>query len=125
MKTIPQLLRLSSIITAFGLVACASVTQIGQGSVAFLQKTTANSASKLTQFSAMAMDTIHPPEVKIVEVREKDLKKLPTGKEQALAYANTRNRGFWSFAGPIDFKEPALPKPGTEMDGSLLPPKTP
>ncbi len=63
--------------------------------------------------------------VKVVEVREKDLKPLPNGHERALAFQNERKRGFWIFGGPVDFKEPTLPEPGSEMDGSLLPPRSP
>ncbi len=93
-----------------GLVSCATVSNLGKGSVALVQ---------------MAADKIHPAGVKVVEVREKDLKKLPSGQERALAFETTRKRGFWFFGGPVDFKEPTLPLPGGEMDGSLLPPKSP
>ena len=58
-----------------------------------------------------------------MKVREKDLKDLPTGRERALAYQNSRKGGFWIFGGSVDFKEPKLPEAGTEPDGSLLPPK--
>jgi hypothetical protein len=118
MSRIPLLAALTAI---FGLVSCATVGKVGSGSLAFMQKTTAK-VSKLTE---MAVDKIHPPGVKVVEVREKDLKKLPSGHERALAYENTRSHGFWFFNGPVDFKEPTLPLPGGEMDGSLLPPKGP
>lgn len=63
------------------------------------------------------------PKVPVVEVREKDLKEIPSGQEQALAFENKRKRSsFWFFGGPVDFKEPALPVTTGEMDGSLLPP---
>ena len=60
--------------------------------------------------------------VKVVDVREKDLRELPSGRERALAYKEERRRGFWIFGGPVDFEEPNLPEPGTGLDGSLLPP---
>ena len=61
------------------------------------------------------------PKVQVVEVREKDLKDMPTGEERALAYQNQRS--FWNFfSGPVDFKEPTLPSSAGELDGSLLPP---
>lgn len=61
---------------------------------------------------------------KVVDVREKDLKEMPTGHE--LAQAHTRERsGFWIFGGPVDFKEPKLPESGADLDGSLLPPRMP
>jgi hypothetical protein len=110
---------------ATGLVSCATITHAGKGSLAFVKKTTTATTTKVAQLSTMAVDKINPPAVKVVEVREKDLKKLPTGQERALAYENTRKRGFWFFGGPVDFKEPSLPEPGGEMDGSLLPPKAP
>jgi hypothetical protein len=110
---------------ATGLVSCATITNAGKGSIAFVKNTTTATTTKVAQLSTMAVDKISPPAVKVVEVREKDLKKLPTGQERALAYENTRKRGFWFFGGPVDFKEPSLPEPGGEMDGSLLPPKAP
>jgi len=118
-------LHIASLVAALALASCAAVKQASQGSLAFVQKTTSATTSKVTQLSEMAVNRINPPAVKIVEVREKDLKKLPTGHEKALAFENTRKRGFWFFNGPVDFTEPALPQPGGETDGSLLPPKTP
>lgn len=89
--------------------------------MAMIQKTSAAAGNGITSLT----DKIHPPGVKVVEVREKDLKKLPTGQERAIAFENSRKRGFWFFNGPVDFKEPNLPQPGAEMDGSLLPPRNP
>jgi len=106
---------------AFGLVSCSTVSKVGQSSVAFAQKTSA----KVSELSELAVSTVRPPGIKVVEVREKDLKELPSGQEKALAYASKRKRSFWSFAGPVDFQEPTLPEVGGEMDGSLLPPRTP
>ncbi|MES2923453.1 MAG: hypothetical protein V4819_18000 [Verrucomicrobiota bacterium] len=116
---------ITPVVAIFGLASCATVSKVGQSSVAFVQKTTAATTSKVSQLSEMAVDKIRPAGVKVVEVREKDLKPLPTGREQALAFQNTRKRGFWSFMGPVDFKEPSLPEAGGEMDSSLLPPATP
>lgn len=66
------------------------------------------------------------PGVPVVEAREEDWEKMPTGQERALAYQREqqRKRGFWIFRGPVDFKEPELPD-GSEavMDSGLLPPK--
>jgi hypothetical protein len=112
---------LPTLIATCTLVSCATVSKIGQGSMALVQKTSEATTAKVAQLA----DIVHPPGVKVVEVREKDLKPLPTGQERALAYQNTRKRGFWFFGGPVDFKEPTLPEPGGEMDGSLLPPKDP
>ncbi|MEI6675672.1 MAG: hypothetical protein WCO57_10880 [Verrucomicrobiota bacterium] len=52
------------------------------------------------------------------------MKELPLGHERALAFDRERKFGFWSCGGPVDFKQPDLPQPGAEMDGSLLPPKS-
>ncbi len=115
----------SSVAAALGLASCATVGKLSQGSMAFVQKTTSASTGKLSRLSEMAANKINPPGVKVVEVREKDLKEIPSGHEKALAFENTRKRGFWFFNGPVDFAEPSLPLPGSETDGSLLPPKTP
>lgn len=106
----------------FGLCACSTVSDFGRNSVAFVQKTSVATGTKVSQLSEMAVNRIAPPGVKVVEVREKDLKKMPTGEERAVAFQNTRKRSFWFFSGPVDFKEPTLPEAGGEMDGSLLPP---
>jgi hypothetical protein len=79
---------------------------------------------KLPKLPEMSLPDFMPGDrVKVVEVREKDLRELPTGQEKALAYQRERKRGFWIFGGPVDFKEPDLPLPGSEVDGSLLPPR--
>ncbi len=105
-----------------GFTSCSSVSKIGAGSVALVKNTTSATTSKVSELSKMAVNKINPPRVNVVEVREKDLKKLPTGKERAMAYQNTRKRNFWFFNGPVDFQEPTLPETGGELDGSLLPP---
>jgi len=106
----------------FASTSCSSMSKFGASSVALVKNTTSATTSKVSELSAMALNKINPPGVKVVEVREKDLKKLLTGKERALAYQNTRKRSFWFFDGPVDFQEPTLPEPGGELDGSLLPP---
>ena len=114
-----------TIIATVGLVSCATVSKVGQDSMALVHKTTEATTANVSKLSEMATNKLRPSGVKVVEVREKELKDLPTGHERALAYENTRKRGLWSFMGPVDFKEPTLPETGGEMDGSLLPPKTP
>jgi hypothetical protein len=103
------------------LVSCAAV-----------KETTANAAAKVSSYAKLP-DLVDTPiarlmpagGLKVVEVREKELKDLPSGHDRALAYRNDRKRGFWIFGGPVDFQEPVLPEPGSEMDGSLLPPRMP
>lgn len=63
--------------------------------------------------------------VKVVDVREKDLRELPTGRERALAFKEERKQGFWIFDGPLYFEEPTLPNAGSETDEGLLPPLDP
>ncbi len=71
----------------------------------------------------ISLPTFGTPGVDVVEVREKDLKEIPSGKDRALAFDQQRKRSFWSFALP-DFEEPVLPEIDDEgIDGSLLPPK--
>ena len=103
MKTTTRAILLPAFAITFALVSCAKVSQL----------------------SEMAVNRIRPAGVKVVEVRAKDLKELPSGQERALAFESSRKRGYWFFSGPVDFKEPTLPQPGGEMDGSLLPPKIP
>lgn len=73
--------------------------------------------AKVREFS---IADIRPAKVDVVEVREKDLKALPTGEERALAYQRSGRRFFGLF-GPVDFQEPDLPTEGQDMDTGLLP----
>lgn len=126
MKRMPRAISLPVLAASLCLASCATINKVGQSSMAMVQKTSAATTSKIAEISDLTMSKIRPAGVKVVEVREKDLKQIPTGQERALAYENSRKRGFWGFfSGPVDFKEPTLPQPGAEMDGSLLPPKTP
>lgn len=103
------------------LVSCAAVKETTVKTTAKL-----SSYAKLPDLKNTPIARLMPAGgLKVVEVRDKDLKDLPTGHERALAYRNERKRGFWIFGGPVDFQEPTLPEPGAEMDGSLLPPKMP
>jgi hypothetical protein len=74
-------------------------------------------------FGKVADLTMSPfrPGVPVVEARQGALKELPSGHDQAIAYQQKQN-SFWSFLGPINFKEPALPEDGGAIDGGLLPP---
>lgn len=115
-----------------GLISCASIQKTAENATDTVQKSTANATAKLSSYAKLPDLTDTPIArfmpaggLKVVEVREKDLKELPTGHERALAYRNERKKGFWIFDGPIDFTEPMLPEVSGEMDGSLLPPKGP
>jgi len=85
-----------------GLVSCASGNRM---------------VAKVRDFS---IADIRPAKVDVVDVREKDLKPLPTGEERLLAYQRSGRR-FFGFFGPANFQEPDLPADGLPMDGGLLP----
>ncbi len=120
---------LTLLITAnFGLVSCTTLRNAGGGSMAAAKNSASSAFAKmpsLPKVSDLPLAHLLPGQrIKVVEVREKDLKELPTGHELAQAHQKSK-RGFWVFGGPVDFKEPSLPEPGSEMDGSLLPPRMP
>jgi hypothetical protein len=65
--------------------------------------------------------------LKVVDVREEDLKEMPTGKERAENFRQEKKKGFWffnapSFDEPLYFEEPSLPEDGAETSDTLLPP---
>ncbi|MFM2198316.1 MAG: hypothetical protein RLZZ505_1748 [Verrucomicrobiota bacterium] len=96
----------------------ASVLLASCGAVEAVKSTTAKATEGISKFS---ITDLRPSNIDVVEVREKDLKEMPLGKDRALAYE--RRKSFWSFI-PGSFKEPDLPKvEETELDGGLLPPK--
>ncbi len=91
-------------------VSCGSVNAVKSG--------TANATEGISKFS---LADLRPAKIDLVEVREKDLKEMPLGKDRALAYECKKY--FWSFI-PLNFKEPDLPRiEEGKFDGSLLPPK--
>ncbi|RYD38064.1 MAG: hypothetical protein EOP85_17190 [Verrucomicrobiaceae bacterium] len=116
---------LTTAAASLGLVSCSTMSKVGKGSVVLVKKTTSATTSKVSSLSETAMNKIRPAGVPVVEVREKDLKELPTGHDKAIAFENTRKKNFWFFNGPVDFIEPELPEPavGDEQVDILLPPK--
>jgi hypothetical protein len=125
MKTPSPAILFSAFAVSLCFISCSAVTNAGKSSVSLVQRTSAATTAKISELSDASLAKIRPAGVKVVEVREKDLKELPTGQERALAFESTRKRGFWIFEGPMDLKLPALPQAGAELDGSLLPPKGP
>lgn len=132
MNTSPQIPPLVVFAAMATLVSCTSMRDAGKSSVAAMKHSSSAAAAKVSSLAKMpkmpdfGIARLLPGErIKIVEVREKDLKELPTGHELARAHAASRNSGFWIFGGPVDFQEPALPEPGADLDGSLLPPRMP
>lgn len=110
-----------TLIPAVGLWSCAATQRIGNETRSFVGAT----STKVSRLSEMTVERVRPAGVRIVEVREQDLKELPTGHERALAFERSRKSNFWIFNGPVDFNEPMLPEMGAELDGSLLPPRQP
>lgn len=108
---------LCCLIAALSLASCAQVNQI--------KTATAGGFNKVTEASKNSIAKLMPaPRVPVVEVREKDLRPLPTGQEQAIAFEKSRRNRFWGFfGGPVDFEEPVLPADVGALDGDLLPPK--
>jgi hypothetical protein len=103
----------------FAALAFASCAQINQ-----IKTATVGGFSKVTEASKTSMAKLMPERIPVVEVREKDLKPLPTGQEQAVAFEKSRRNRFWSiFSGPVEFEEPQLPNDIGALDGELLPPK--
>lgn len=104
-------------IAAVSLASCAQVNQLKTATVAGM--------TKMGQASKDSFAKLMPQRMPVVEVREKELKEIKTGQEQAVAFEKERRRSFWGnlFKGPVDFKEPELPVESAAMDGELLPPK--
>lgn len=100
--------------------AVATILLSSCGSMSAVKATASNATKSVSQFS---LSDLRPSRIDVVEVREKDLKELPLGKERALAFEQKRKRSFWAFL-PGKFEEPTLPVINdSEVDGSLLPPK--
>lgn len=103
----------------FLLTGCAASMLLAScGAVDAVKTSTAKATAGIGQFS---LADLRPSKINVVEVREKDLKEMPLGKDRALAFE--RKKSFWSFF-PGNFKEPDLPMiQEGELDGGLLPPK--
>ncbi len=107
----------SALSAAVLLTSCATM----RGTVDAVKSSTASATKSVKDFS---LADLRGPRLDVVEVREKDLKEMPTGQERALAFDQERKRSFWSFALPADFEEPVLPEIGDgDLDSGLLPPK--
>lgn len=102
----------TGVIAPLLLVSCGAVDSI---------KSTASNATK--GFSQFSLSDLRPSRIDVVEVRQKDLKDMPLGKDRALAFDRERKRSFWAVMSG-SFEEPTLPAiEDSEVDGSLLPPK--
>lgn len=74
-------------------------------------------AIKARQFS---LADLRPSRIDVVEVRESELRALPSGEERKMAYLRSPGR-FGRFFGPVELTEPDLPAGGIVADGMLLP----
>ncbi|NJR42985.1 MAG: hypothetical protein HC767_10295 [Akkermansiaceae bacterium] len=83
---------ISAIVAASSLVSCTTVSKVGKGSMAIAQSATKATTSGVAKLSTAVTDKISPSGVKVVEVREKDLKVMPTGKEKLLALEAKQDR---------------------------------
>ncbi|GEM_PF-4030740 len=82
-----------------------------------------SSTSNLASKSLNKVTSLWPSRVPIAEVRQKDLKKMPSGADRALAWNRSLNQ--WVYM-PVDYNPPALPEdPTYPIDGGLLPPLQP
>jgi hypothetical protein len=113
------------------LIACGPMQKVGSGTAYVFKKSTSTVASgfaaipkpKMPDFS---LSNLMPgPKIKVVEPRENEMKEMLTGAELAKAHRNQGLADFWPFSGKLYFEEPDFPEPGSNMDGSLLPPKMP
>jgi len=101
------------------------VCPIGLGSCGSAGRGANPTAASTKKTGWFAVPDIFPARVPVVKVRTKDLKELPLGHERALAFAKQRQSGLWAVGATAEFVQPKLPEAGSEMDGSLLPPKDP
>ena len=104
------------------LPSCATLRSAGNSSLSALRSTAGSAVSGVAALPDKISGIMPGRSIKIVEVREQDLKELKSGNELAKDHRRRLIDSFSLFRGPVDFKEPALPEPGAEADGSLLPP---
>lgn len=110
------------VFAAFAFASCAQMSHVKDATTGGLSKVTGG-MSKIGEASKSSFAKLMPSKIPVVEVREKELRELKTGDQQAVAFEKTRRQRFWIFGGPADFEEPDLPDTAGVMDGELLPPK--
>jgi hypothetical protein len=109
---------MKSLCCVFAVLSLASCAQVNK-----LTTATTGGFAKATDATKNSFAKLMPSRIPVVEVREKDLKELKSGQEQAVAFEKSRRNRFWGiFSGPVDFQEPALPEDLGSVDGGLLPP---
>lgn len=87
-----------------------------------------DTAKHFAKRSANSMAKLMPSRIPVAEVREKDLKKMPTGADRALAWERKMNKKrfaytSWKFV-PGNYVPPKLPddQATSSSEGSILPP---
>lgn len=92
-------------------------------SASLLASCSNSSTSSLASKSLDKVTGLWPSRVPVVDVRHKDLKKMASGKDRALAWDRSLNQ--WVYL-PVDYKPPTLPDDqAIPIDGGLLPPLHP
>lgn len=92
-------------------------------SIPLLASCSNSSSSNLANKSLDKITGLWPSRVPVVDVRHKDLKKMASGKDRALAWDRSLNQ--WVYL-PVDYKPPTLPDTQSmPVDGGILPPLTP
>lgn len=82
-----------------------------------------SSSSNLASKSLDKVTGLWPSRVPVAEVRKKDLKKMASGADRALAWNRSLNQ--WVYV-PVDYNPPTLPDDQSfPIDGGLLPPLQP
>ena len=107
------------VFAAFAFASCAQMKEVTAGGFSKVS----GGVSKIGEASKNSFAKLMPSRIPVVEVREKDLREVKSGQDQAVAFQKTRRNRFWIFGGPADFVEPDLPDDVGIMDGELLPPK--
>lgn len=83
-------------------------------------------ASGLAQKSVRSVANLIPRRVPVAEVREKDLRQMPTGADRALAWERHLDAKRYAFFIPRHYKAPKLPATRSlPEDGGILPPLHP
>lgn len=90
------------------------------GAVKTFKDTTVAAVGKLPALPTLASLPKWPGDrPAVVKVRHKDLKKFPLGHERAMAFQPSQRFNRWP--GDVKFEPAALPDPGAETSGSVLP----
>lgn len=86
----------------------------------------ASGVSKIAKKSVKSVANLIPSRLPVAEVRPKDLRKMPTGADRALAWDRHLDSRRYVFFAPKHYKAPKLPDDRTlPTEGGILPPLHP